>query len=93
MACRIHNHPNPPINGIFQTDMNSKQISHRQIPFGPTDDGGACHGMAWQNGKLWVSSNRLESLVRAGSQKLGDGMDVPAHRAARSEGPHPRYRV
>ena len=28
-------HPTPPINGIFQTDMNGKQISHRQIPFGP----------------------------------------------------------
>ena len=60
----IHNHPNPPVNGVFQTDMNSKQISHRQIPFGPPDDGGACHGLAWQDGKLWVSSNRLESLVR-----------------------------
>jgi hypothetical protein len=60
----IKNHPTPPVDGIFQTDMNSKQISHRQIPFGPADDGGACHGVAWQNGKLWVSSNRLESLVR-----------------------------
>jgi hypothetical protein len=39
-------HPTPPINGIFQTDMNGKQISHRQIPFGPKDDGGATHGMA-----------------------------------------------
>jgi hypothetical protein len=57
-------HPNPPINGIFQTDMNGKQISHRQIPFGPAADGGACHGLAWQDGKLWISSNRLESLVR-----------------------------
>ena len=57
-------HPNPPINGIFQTDMTGKQISHRQIPFGPANDGGACHGLAWQNGKLWISSNRLESLVR-----------------------------
>ena len=34
-------HPTPPINGIFQTDMSGKQISHRQIPFGPKDDGGA----------------------------------------------------
>ena len=36
-------HPTPPINGIFQTDMTGKQISHRQIPFGPKDDGGAKH--------------------------------------------------
>lgn len=60
----VHNHPEPPVDGIFQTDLNSKQISHRQIPFGPADDGGACHGLAWQDGKLWISSNRLESLVR-----------------------------
>lgn len=60
----IKNHPNPPVNGIFQTDFNGNQISHRQIPFGPPDNGGACHGVAWQRGKLWISSNRLESLVR-----------------------------
>jgi hypothetical protein len=60
----IHNHPEPPINGIFQTDMNSHEVTHHQIPFGPADNGGACHGVAWQDGKLWVSSNRLESLLR-----------------------------
>ena len=54
-------HPTPPINGIFQTDMNGKQISHRQIPFGPKDDGGATHGMTWQEdaGKIWLDSNLL----------------------------------
>jgi hypothetical protein len=59
-------HPNPPINGVFQTDLDGKQISHRQIPFGPKDDGGACHGMAWQPdaGKIWIDANRLGSLVR-----------------------------
>ena len=60
----VVNHPEPPVNGIFQTDMNSREVTHRQIPFGPADNGGACHGVAWANGKLWVSSNRLEALVR-----------------------------
>lgn len=60
----VRNHPEPPVNGVFQTDTSGKQISHRQIPFGPADNGGACHGLAWENGKLWISSNRLESLVR-----------------------------
>jgi len=60
----VVNHPEPPVNGIFQTDMNSREVTHRQIPFGPANNGGACHGVAWANGKLWVSSNRLESLVR-----------------------------
>jgi hypothetical protein len=57
-------HPNPPINGIFQTDMNSKQISHRQIPFGRKDDGGSCHGMGWEDGKLWLYANRMEVIMR-----------------------------
>jgi len=60
----VHNHPEPPVNGVFQTDTSGKQISHRQIPFGPANNGGPCHGLAWENGKLWISSNRLESLVR-----------------------------
>ena len=60
----VKNHPNPPVNGIFQTDFSGNHVSHRQIPFGPADNGGACHGVAWQDGKLWISSNRLESLVR-----------------------------
>lgn len=59
-------HPNPPINGIFQTDMSGKQISHRQIPFGLKDDGGATHGMAWQPDvrKIWIEANRLDALIR-----------------------------
>jgi hypothetical protein len=60
----VKNHPEPPVNGIFQTDVSGKEISHRQIPFGPANNGGPCHGVAWQNGKLWISSNRLESLLR-----------------------------
>src|SRR5712691_850837 len=34
-------------NGIFQTDMNSKTISHRQVPLG----GGGCHGVEYVDGK------------------------------------------
>ena len=60
----IKRHGAVPTEGIFQTDMNGKQISHRQIPFGPQNNGGACHGLAWENGKLWIDSNRLKSLVR-----------------------------
>jgi len=59
-------HPTPPINGVFQTDMSGKQISHRQIPFGPKDDGGATHGMSWQadTGKIWIDSNRTQTIMR-----------------------------
>ena len=57
-------HPKIPVDGIFQTDENGKQISWRQIPFGPREDGGSCHGMSWQNGKLWLYANRIEQLMR-----------------------------
>ena len=33
--------------GIFQVDMNSKQISHRQIPLSIDGNGGGCHGVKW----------------------------------------------
>jgi hypothetical protein len=57
-------HPKIPINGIFQTDENGKQVSWRQIPFGPKEDGGSCHGMSFQDGKLWLYANRIEQLMR-----------------------------
>ena len=44
------NHPNPPIDGVFQIDMNGKQVSRRQIPFGPPEDGLGPR-MAW-HGKM-----------------------------------------
>ena len=62
----VINHPDPAVYGIFQTDMDSKQISHRQIPFGPKNNGGATHGMSWQAdvGKIWIFANRLGGIIR-----------------------------
>ena len=55
---------NAPPQGVFQVDMNSKLISHRQIPFGiPGQDGGGSHGAQWHDGKLWISSLRLRANV------------------------------
>jgi hypothetical protein len=50
--------------GIFQTDMNSKTVSHRQIPLGPVDNGGGCHGLMWHEDKLWIVANRLRGILR-----------------------------
>jgi hypothetical protein len=55
---------NAPPEGVFQVDMNSKLISHRQIPLGPTNDGGGCHGAFWHDGKLWIASLRLRGILR-----------------------------
>ncbi len=50
--------------GIFQVDMNGKQITHRQIPLGMGDNGGGCHGVKFNNGKLWIASTRLGAILR-----------------------------
>jgi sugar lactone lactonase YvrE len=47
-------------NGIFQTDMASKTISHRQIPLG----GGGTHGVEYVDGKLWIAALRLRGILR-----------------------------
>ena len=50
--------------GVFQVDMNSRQVNHRQIPLGPSDNGGGCHGALWQDGKLWLVALRLRGILR-----------------------------
>ena len=55
---------NAPPEGVFQVDLNSKLISHRQIPLGPADNGGGCHGAMWHDGKLWIAALRLRAIVR-----------------------------
>ena len=47
-------------NGIFQTDMNARTISHRQVPLG----GGGCHGVEYVDGKLWIAALRLRGILR-----------------------------
>jgi hypothetical protein len=55
---------NAPPEGVFQVDMNSKVVSHRQIPLGPADNGGGCHGAMWNDGKLWIAALRLRGILR-----------------------------
>jgi hypothetical protein len=50
--------------GIFQVDMNSKQLSHRQIPLALGSNGGGCHGVKWHQGKLWIAALRLGGILR-----------------------------
>jgi hypothetical protein len=46
--------------GIFQTDLNSRTISHHQIPLG----GGGCHGVLYAEGKVWIAALRLRGILR-----------------------------
>jgi hypothetical protein len=50
--------------GIFQIDMNSNQVSHRQIPLSVDGKGGGCHGVKWHDGKLWIAALRLGGILR-----------------------------
>jgi len=45
--------------GIFQVDLDGKQLSHRQIPLSIDGRGGGTHGVKWHDGKLWVAALRL----------------------------------
>jgi len=47
-------------NGIYQTDMNSRTVAHRQVPLG----GGGCHGLDYSDGKLWIAALRLRGILR-----------------------------
>jgi hypothetical protein len=50
--------------GIFQTDVNGKTMNHRQIPLGPGENGGGCHGCEFVDGKLYIAALRLRGILR-----------------------------
>jgi hypothetical protein len=72
---------NAPPEGVFQVDMNSKLISHRQIPLGPANDGGGCHGALWQDGKLWIASLRLRANLRIDPETWEPEFLIPFYQA------------
>jgi len=71
---------NAPPQGVFQVDMNSRQISHRQIPLGGPDGGGS-HGGQWHDGKLWLSSLRLRGNLRVDPATWMPEMMIPFYQA------------
>jgi hypothetical protein len=73
--------------GVFQVDMNSRQVSHRQIPLGPPDDGGGCHGALWHDGKLWIASLRLRAILRVDPNSWEPEFMIPFYQAPEK----PRY--
>ncbi|HUQ93426.1 MAG TPA: hypothetical protein VM120_17220 [Bryobacteraceae bacterium] len=72
---------NAPPQGVFQVDMNSKLISHRQIPLGSPTDGGGCHGAMWQDGKLWIASLRLRGNIRVDPTTWQPEFMIPFYQA------------
>jgi hypothetical protein len=72
---------NAPPQGVFQVDMNSKLISHRQIPLGSADNGGGCHGAHWQDGKLWIAALRLRGNIRVDPKTWTPEFMIPFYQA------------
>jgi hypothetical protein len=72
---------NAPPQGVFQVDMNSKLISHRQIPLGPANDGGGSHGGMWHENKLWIAALRLRGLLRVDPVSWTPEFMIPFYQA------------
>jgi hypothetical protein len=72
---------NAPPQGVFQVDMNSKLVSHRQIPLGHPNDGGGSHGGQWHEGKLWISSLRLRGNLRVDPKTWQPEFMIPFYQA------------
>jgi len=63
--------------GVFQTDLSSRTISHRQIPLGPRENGGGCHGVEYVDGKLWIAALRLRGILRVDAKTWEPEMLIP----------------
>ncbi|HEY7285893.1 MAG TPA: hypothetical protein VH497_10645 [Vicinamibacterales bacterium] len=63
--------------GIFQTDLNSATVTHRQIPLGPHENGGGCHGVEYVNGKLWIAALRLRGILRVDAKTWEPELLIP----------------
>jgi hypothetical protein len=50
--------------GIFQIDGDGRQLTRRQIPLGPADNGGGCHGIEYVDGKLFIAALRLRGILQ-----------------------------
>jgi hypothetical protein len=50
--------------GIFQINLATNQVTHRQIPLALEGNGGGCHGVKWHEGKLWIAALRLGGILR-----------------------------
>ena len=72
---------NAPPEGVFQVDMNSRLVSHRQIPLGQPNDGGGCHGAMWNDGKLWIAALRLRGILRVDPETWQPEFMIPFYQA------------
>jgi hypothetical protein len=63
--------------GVYEVDMNGRTVSHRQIPLGPADNGGGCHGLMFHGGKLWIVANRIKGILRVDPKTFAPEFMIP----------------
>jgi len=63
--------------GVYEVDMNGRTVSHRQIPLGPADNGGGCHGLMFHDGKLWIVANRIKGILRVDPKTFAPEFMIP----------------
>jgi hypothetical protein len=70
---------NNEIEGIFKTDLSGRTISKHQIPLGVPSNGGACHGLLWQDGKLWITAVRMNGILRVDPNSFEPEFYIPVN--------------
>jgi hypothetical protein len=63
--------------GVFQIDMNGRELTHRQIPLGPADNGGGCHGIEYVDGKIYIAALRLRVILRVDAKTWQPEFMIP----------------
>ena len=63
--------------GVFQIDMNGRELTHRQIPLGPADNGGGCHGIEYVDGKIYIAALRLRGILRVDAKMWQPEFMIP----------------
>ena len=63
--------------GVFQIDMNGRELTHRQIPLGPADNGGGCHGIEDVDGKIYIAALRLRGILRVDAKTWQPEFMIP----------------
>lgn len=70
---------NNEIEGIFKTDLSGRTVGKHQIPLGMPANGGPCHGLLWQEGKLWITAVRMNGILRVDPETFAPEFYIPVN--------------
>jgi streptogramin lyase len=70
---------NNEVEGIFKTDLSGRAIGQHQIPLGVAANGGPCHGLLWQDNKLWMTAVRMNGILRVDPDTFEPEFYIPVN--------------